>query len=55
MTWKNILSVVPNEKIKFITKMLSVISFCSTKWIDLCREKSLGRCIPTPSLCLFFV
>lgn len=41
MTWKNILNVVPNEKIKFIIKMFSVISFCNTAWIDVCREKGL--------------
>lgn len=47
MTWKIVLNVVANEKSKFITRMFSAISFCNPKRIDLCREKSLERCIPT--------
>lgn len=43
MTQKNVLNILPNEKSKFITRMFSVVSFCSTKWIGLCREKSLER------------
>lgn len=40
---------------KFITKMWNVISFCNTQWVDICRGRSLERCIPTHSLCCCFV
>lgn len=43
MTQKNVLNILPNEKSKFITRMFSVVSFCGTKWIGLCREKILER------------
>lgn len=56
MTWKNVLNRVPSvKKSEFISTIFNVISYCNIKWMYHCRGKSLKRCIPTCSPCLFFV